>query len=435
MLVLCLACAAPAWAGDGDQDPTFGLDGVRGPDDGYRPRAAAVLPDQDVAIVGTLTYAFASAVHVAWLRMSNDGVATTECGKPIPFLATFDGRAVLVDRNGNLVVGGTATLSGTTTQQRALVARFAASDTCDTLDTAWSDTGFELLGGDFCDFEDCYLSDLAEAPTAVPRLFALFEQRSGAVSRYFVIAFQSSGHVNPLFGVDGYAEVTATGLGTLAAGGARLAVDGLGRPLVLATRFDPDAPTQKDAVLLRFTTTGGLDTSFESVGFHEFGDDKAAAVLVIAPEGAIIVAANSVLADRAGWVYHLLPDGTWKGGGTGDSPVAAIALQGDGKVLRLANSTAGDGFVIHRDIRRSDGLWAHDPSFGSLDGHDIYGVNFGGANGQHAGAMVIAGGRPIVVGTADTDGADAMFAIRLRNGYLFADGFEVGSRADWSTAR
>jgi hypothetical protein len=46
--------------------------------------------------------------------------------------------------------------------------------------------------------------------------------------------------------------------------------------------------------------------------------------------------------------------------------------------------------------------------------------------------MVHSGGRPVILGNADTDAADALFAIGLKNRYLFADGFETGSPVPWS---
>jgi hypothetical protein len=436
---LCISAVlgAPVLAADGDQDPTFGLAGVHGPDTGYLVRAATRLPNQYLAVVGPLDTG--DDARVDWARMSSDGIATWDCGALVPLVATFEGRAAAVDRNGNLLVGGTVTTAGST-KERALIARFAAADPCDTLDTSWSDSGFELLDGNsHCDIEDCSLVGIAEAPSPSSHLFVLVESKvDSSVSRYFVVAFQSSGAINPLFGVDGWAEVAASGLGTLSSRGARLAADSAGRPLVLATRHHPGVPSDLDPVIVRFTTGGVIDTTFPTGGFRVISNDattdQEGTGLVIAADGAVYVAVNSLAADHTGSLYGGMPEAGWPGSGTGGRPIAALALQGDGKILTVANATDGDVFVVSRFVRTATG-WDTDWSFGSLPGHELYDVDLGGADGQRVVAIVLSEGRPIVLGNADTDTGDELFAIRLRNRYLFADGFESGSRVFWSAAR
>jgi len=440
LALLAALLAAPARAADGDQDPTFAAAGVLGAEPFYVMRAAARLPDQDVAIVGTLDYLVDP--YLDWLRIASDGHVIQECGHSIPFLASFTGRAVLADRNGNLVVGGSATITGSESQERAILARFDAADVCDTLDLDWSANGWQLLDSEsFCDTEDCTVVGLAEAPTAFPRLFALLQVRvSTSSSRYFVIAFQSSGSVNPLFGTNGYAEVAATDLGAMSSRGARLAVDPQGRPLVLGTRLDPVTSGDLDPVIMRFTTAGAADETFHAGGYVVLDANSTAdavgSALAVAPDGTIYAAANSLETDNTGMVYCQRAGGSgWSGAGHGDSPIAAIALQGDGKLLTVINSTVGDVVVVYRQIPSAANCnGASDPSFGSLSGHEFYDVDLGGADGQRVGSIVLSEGRPILLGNADTNATDGLFAIRLRNRFLFADGFEVGSRALWSAA-
>jgi hypothetical protein len=97
---------AAAAAPDGALDPSFSGDGVLGPFASHIGRAAAALPDQGTAVVGDLS--IAPEPLVDWLRVSTAGTVTG-CGAGIFSLASFQGRTVLVDRAGTVVVGGVAT--------------------------------------------------------------------------------------------------------------------------------------------------------------------------------------------------------------------------------------------------------------------------------------------------------------------------------------
>jgi hypothetical protein len=48
------------------------------------------------------------------------------------------GHAVIADRSGRLLVGGTATLTGSPSTDRALLARYSLSGQCGSLDTSRS---------------------------------------------------------------------------------------------------------------------------------------------------------------------------------------------------------------------------------------------------------------------------------------------------------
>ncbi len=426
---------APALAADGDQDPAFGVAGVFGPRYGQLVRDAATLPNQDIAVVGSLT--ISSDPLVDWLYVTGDGHAIVECGQSIPFLASFMGNAVIADRSGRLLVGGTATLAGSTGQDRALLVRYSLGGQCGSLDSSWSGNGWQLLDPQgLCASADCSLADVAEAPTNTPNLFALVESKVNLfVSRYFVAAFLNGGDIDTGFGTSGYAEVTATGIGTLESGGAHLAIDPKGRPMVLATRFDPNQSLDADPVLLRFTAAGALDTTFESGGIKVLHDDpqidEVGVALAIASDGTPYAEVNSISPDHTGWILGRGP-GAWMGVGNGAEPLAALVLQGDGKVLTVGNSTSFDGFEVTRLIP-TPAFFVWDESF-TGDGIEGYDVNLGGANGQQAVVMVLSGGRPVMLGNADTSIGEALFAIRLKNRYLFADSFEVGAKSRWSAS-
>jgi hypothetical protein len=438
--VLAGLVAPPATAApDGTLDPTFNGDGVLGPISGHQARAAAVLPNQDVAVVGELLITPEPLVDV--FRAFADGSGGTDCGQGIFSLASFTGLAVLADRGGKLVIGGVATFSGAPSQEVALIARFGGASLC-TFDSGWSGAGWEALDDEsFCDPEDCLLVDLAEAPTATPRLFALVESRVNLfVSRYFVVAFEADGNVDGSFGTGGYAEVSAAGLGSLAAGGAHLAVDPLGRPLVLAARYDPDVGLDADPFVARFEGDGDLDPTFAGGGIHILSDhedvDEFGADIVVGAAGWIYAGVYDISTGNGlSWLYGKAPQGpSWTTLGSANRRLAAIAAQGDARAVTVSDLLDEDSLEVRRLIERSlPSLgWTPDDSFGTANGAGKFDVDLGGGNGQQAVALVLSAGRPVLVANAETTGGgEALVLIGLRNRHLFVDGFELGSMARW----
>ena len=409
---------------DGALDPTFDGDGVYGAFADYVVRDAATLPDQGTAVVGDL--AIAPEPLVDWLKVSTTPTLT-ECGAGIFSLASFEGRAVLVDRGGNVVVGGVATFSGVPTQEVALIARFPAASPCGGFDTGWSATGWEMLDSEsFCDDEDCLVVDLAESPTATPKLYALVESRVNfLVSRFFVVAFLANGNIDTAFGSNGYTEVTDVDEGgSLAAGRSRLAVDAQGHPSVLGTRFDPDQGFDADVFLIRFDTLGNLWRYDEDELWTQDSADEYAAALELGADGQLILGVDQ---DRQHPVGFAQPLGRCCFLTTGD--LVGIAVQGDGKYLPLYDSLDSDALEVWRITARSM-TW--DPEFGG-NGRvtsDVGAALFSGS-GQDCVAIVLSAGRPLLACNRHLSGGDRSFFVRLRNRYLFADGFEVGSKARW----
>jgi hypothetical protein len=424
------AVPAPAQV-DGSLDPGFSGDGVLSngnePFSIYTPRAVAVLPNQEVVVVGDL----APTLGMDHLRVSVDGNALTECDAAIAQLDEFEGLAVLVDRAGRLMVTGRGTFSGTPDQDRGLVGRFTAASPC-TFDNTWSDDGWQTLDGtSFCDDEDCALIDLAESPTESARLYGLLSSRvNSLVARLFVVRFYVNGSVDGTFGVDGYAELAEAGLGTLTSV-ARLAVDAAGRPLVLASRYDPNSSLDADSFIARFTIGGALDSSFSGNGWIEIGDtdqnDSFPADLVVAADGTLLIGDN---VDDVGRIVAIRPDLTTTSRSFTDHRLAGLAAQGNGRMLALLDSLLGDETAVDRLWDDGGASLQHDDSFGPL-GRAILDVDLGGANWQQGTAIVLSTGRPWLVGRAAGDSGAGLFAMRLRNRYVFADGFEIGTTSRW----
>ena len=300
---------------DGSPDPTFSGDGILSfgaePFGQYTAHALAVMPNQEVVVVGDL----ASTAGMDHLRVSVNGNAIAECEAGILLLAEFEGLAVLVDRAGRLVVGGRSTFSGAPDQDRGLIGRFTSANSC-AFDGSWSDNGWQILDSEsFCDTEECAVLDVAESPTAGARIYALLASRvNSLVSRLFVVGFRANGDVDTSFGDGGYAEVAATDLGTLSSTGAQLVVDGGGRPLVFATRYDPDIALDADPFLIRFTDSGELDTTFGDDGVEIVDDisgiDGFPAGVVLGSDGTVVFAVNLDSGNGLGRASVMRPDGS-----------------------------------------------------------------------------------------------------------------------------
>jgi uncharacterized delta-60 repeat protein len=216
-----------------------------------------------------------------------------------------------------------------------------------------------------------------------------------------------------------------------------------------------------DFALVRLTAAGSPDPSFGGDGrvivpFDVGGSfsDLATAV-AIQPDGRI-VAAGRVEASSPGFplvdydfgVVRLLADGaldpSFAGdgrttlrfnlkGGYDDQPWA-MALQGDGRILLAgfaAWGTSGDyDFALARLL--PDGT--PDPALGGHGRTTIW-FDLGGDLADRADAIALqADGRILVAGKAQVgNGNDDFAVVRLENDYIFADCFESGGLAAWST--
>ncbi len=421
---------------DGSPDPTFSGDGILSfgaePFGQYTAHALAVMPNQEVVVVGDL----ASTAGMDHLRVSVNGNAIAECEAGILLLAEFEGLAVLVDRAGRLVVGGRSTFSGAPDQDRGLIGRFTSANSC-AFDGSWSDNGWQILDSEsFCDTEECAVLDVAESPTAGARIYALLASRvNSLVSRLFVVGFRANGDVDTSFGDGGYAEVAATDLGTLSSTGAQLVVDGGGRPLVFATRYDPDIALDADPFLIRFTDSGELDTTFGDDGVEIVDDisgiDGFPAGVVLGSDGTVVFAVNLDSGNGLGRASVMRPDGSPAlNAGFSNRRIAGVAVQGDGKPLVLLDDVVDDGMEIARLVVNASGVLDLDPTFGSA-GSFALDIDLGGANWEQGTALALSTGRPWLVGRAAGDSAAGMFAMRLRNRFVFADGFEIGTTSFW----
>lgn len=424
-------------AQDGSVDGTFGLSGVLEPIAGEVMTAAAVFRSQRFLVVGDVGSG-APSIASETIEAFDDHFEISECGPTVPFMTSFTGQAVLVDRSDRPLIAGKMTFLGSETQERALVARYQDDASC-LLDPGWSSNGWTVLDDQtFCDTEDCSLVALVDAPTAAARVFGLLEApQNFLVSRYFVVAFTAAGEVDTGFGANGYAEITVPDLGTLAGGRALLAADGAGRPIVFAGRYDPAVSFDLDTFLMRLTTAGQPDAGFGTGGVllidnSPISDGQAAAVLV-EPDGAIVTATvdltasphNTTLLRRSatGGVTTRFQAGL---------EVRSLAWQGDHKLLVASELSSDDGMMVQRFLWPAAGSPSLDFTFGN-GGGVLLDFDYGGANREDPVTLLLSAGRVLVTANADVGTTSRGFAAtRLLNSYLFADGFELGNLARWS---
>ncbi len=363
------------------------------------------------------------------------GVFTDESG----------GEAAIIDSSGNLLVGGWLTFQGTS-QLHALLARYEIDQPGCTLDEAFSTDGYRLFDTQsYCDTESCVIVGLGEirpetGAVSAPRTVALLRAAVGVSSyAYYLLGLTTSGSLDTAFGsgTSGIRQVTFAGLGTLRSQVA-MTVDDLGRIVVLVTRVDPGSASDLDTMALRYTAGGDLDITFSGDGLLTVRDsgpnddeDEIAGDILAEPSAGDYIASvrrldqnlDLVRIDSTEGVSHHL----WA-----QSTPAQLASQGDGWTVLATEFFGGDAFRTQR-LELTHSAYVPDANYGSQPtGYEVYDIDLSGGMDQSIDDFLLWGGRPIVVGNAIDGTSDSWgFLMRAENDYIFADGFEGGSRARW----
>jgi hypothetical protein len=453
-LPLCLALfSAPLAALDGELDPTWSLDGIVAWTNGGSVELADVTTDQDHAVaVGTYTAGPGAAPTLHWQMLDAQGtlLANLNCYLPtgtlFPLSTESHASAALLDRQGRLVVGGWAAFAGTPAVRRALVARFDLSQPggC-VLDTTFADSGWRQFDAvPFCDTESCEILDLVELPpvSGLPRsLVLLLRARVNAfVSRHFLVALEDDGDVDTTWVGDGYSEMTLPDLGTLHPEASITYVadefpgGDINRIVFAGTRYDPDEPTNLDAVLLRCRSNGLLDQQFIILDRIP-GEDHTGVASARTREDVQFTGEQLL---GAGFEVQAFDDIDEVFIGLGSSVLRdLVAVEGDGgRAVTVADRDPEDAVVVHRT--RPDfvaGTLVLDPEFGpSGSGWTVLEIDMGGDDVEVAAAVALMGGRVLVAGTGSTATGTAGFLVRLTDDQIFRDGFADGTLLAWSRA-
>lgn len=465
LVAAALACAAVPLAGaDGDFDTAFGFGtGFVTWNGGGSVEVADAVALADGTLIGVGTYDSPSAAPVLhWQGFSRTGNLLTakSCYVPpgtlLPLSSGSSGLTAILDSTGALLVGGWARFPVTSAQQVPILARFSLTSAGCVLDTTFSGNGWLVVGspdGIYCtDASDCRVVDLAEirpatGAVAAPRIVALLESVVLGGTYYHLAAFTSSGTLDTAFGAAGFANLNDGSIGDLF--GVRFAVDGQGRLEVAKSEV---ASSRWQAVALRFTADGDPDLTFGVAGRLDL--HALSSVYNRVGSGITALANGRTLLSGENWdpvptpaslpygtLYLPAPLATGAGnvlradlaGASGGVPIVA---QGDGKAIAVVNSTWVAGPTVleeSRVLRVGTSDLSIDAAFANA-GERVIDFDFGGANGETVSSVLLAAGRVVLAGTADeTSTTTTGFLVRLRNAYLFADGFEWGTTANWSS--
>jgi uncharacterized delta-60 repeat protein len=432
--MLAMALASPAWAVDGDLDPSFSTNGydVQHFDGSDLGADVAVQPDGRVVSVGTSAVPgdedFAVMRHMpdGTLDGSFNGTGMAEFG----FGGNSDDRAdaVAVQPDGKIVVAGwTNRLANNTgnSDQNFAVIRLNANGT---LDASFNDVLIPTLangdGRANLDLSSQDGNDQAHDVLIQPdgKILVAGGALTGATADFGVVRLTPEGTRDSGFGANGEAEETTFG-GEDIVEAVALQDDGK----IVAVGYT-NVNASNDFAAARFNSNGTRDGTFSPGGADEAediqdftGDDRAQGV-VIQPDGKIVLAGTwdeGATSDFALLRYNA-SDGTldatfndvpnppppWSGDGKLSFDFESssvdfgmdVTLTGDGRKLLVAGFTdAGDG--VDLGLARVDFDGSLDGTFGGVDGDtpgtravEIFGnQSFSGAALQDDGRVVAAG--------------------------------------------
>jgi uncharacterized delta-60 repeat protein len=336
---------------DGTPDATFGVGGVAILEGGdYYFNDLAVQPDGKIIAAGTSVINVISADTLV-ARFNANGTLDTTFASDGVFELNLGGRdraeAVALQTDGKIVLGGGA--------DNKFAATRLLSDGA--LDVTFDTDGMATI---FLTLKEDRAYDVAIQPDGKIVLAGTAAYSSFGGEHFGLVRLLADGSLDPTFDGDGKAILD---LGIQASGyGAALQADG--KIVIVGETF---VPGDRNAIVVRTTGSGALDSTFGSDGvvsvgfgkdFEQFDD------VTIQPDGNIVVAGSSGDAQTFDGndfvVGRLLPDGSldpeFGGGGAivdfgGDDRARAVAVQADGKIL-AAGETDGDWAILR--LRASD---------------------------------------------------------------------------------
>ncbi|MHB8772205.1 MAG: hypothetical protein ACYC7J_14520 [Syntrophales bacterium] len=173
-----------------------------------------------------------------------------------------------------------------------------------------------------------------------------------------VARLTAAGGLDGTFGTGGYVTYAGPGDGTDIAFGVAVQADG--RIVVVGEALHQDS---QDALLLRFNRDGSLDGSFGTGGVFTYnggpGEADKGFAAAIAPDGGIVLVGSSIVATREdALVLKVTKDGrldtsfgaggvvTYSGPGDESDYGNAVALAPDGRIVIVGASSAGSQFDI-----------------------------------------------------------------------------------------
>jgi hypothetical protein len=219
---------------------------------------------------------------------------------------------------------------------------------------------------------------------------------------------------------------------------ADLELDDAGRILLLAGSYTGSGQAAtSDLAIARLTFDGALDSGFGILGVREWDptgldlrDLHDGAALVLRPDGFLVAATSldpdGAIASRV-TVTRLsalgFPQTVVTLPGSENTVVRDGLLQGDGKLVIAGMRNGNTGFAA-----RLTAALAPDPSWA---GGSLFAVHPVPAKSSFFTTLRLQAGRPLLFGRAWDVAEEYPLVARLRNAYLFADGFEWGNTRRW----
>ena len=447
-LLLCalLAQAAPLVAADGDLDSDFWGDGKMSYssvyDGTFRVGSVLAAPDERLVVVAA-RQRVSDPGALFWQRVGSTALSTI-CNFEPPGGATavWDvyGAVGTFDVAGRLLIAGTVEYG--TGNLVAVVARFLYPD-C-TLDDSFDGDGYATFD----------LTPEDEIATAIDtdilaRVYVVGAKGlADADQDILVMRLESDGDLDPTFSGNGWLVLDSLGLARQDQAMA-VTVQADHKPVVAG--YANVATGNFDAVAVRFTLTGALDSTFSgdgvaSVDFDLGGlYDTAYEVAFDFGSGRLALAGSAdAPGTRRASVAVLTSTGALDTGFSGDGKITFLvegsdqsALSGvvfDGLGRLVATGIAYDGVSGPADfaIARLAPNGALDSDFGPNGSvtvpFDLPGSTFA----DHATAIALLSGRPVAGGQArHSDDRFRPALVRLETLLVFADGFDTGSTLAW----
>ncbi|HEX3151616.1 MAG TPA: Ig-like domain-containing protein [Gemmataceae bacterium] len=344
---------------DGSLDNTFSGDGyytLPGTKGGFS--QVIQQPDGKLVAVGYADVSGSNRLLIA--RLNTDGTLDSSFAASGVYLGTTNGefgRAITLDANNDIIIGGTASTGGSAS--KFLIARFNPDGT---LDTGFNGTGEQKV--DLGPTDATAVSVIVQTDGKV--VGAGYSSSSGGNFSFAVVRCNTNGTLDTGFDGDGIARTAPPG--TQFEGISQIVQLPNGQLMAAGNVYLSNRVTP---TLLRYNTDGSLDTNFGGVGYLYTAMNNDASIGGIALEADGRVVAGGVVGIPGGSKSILMRyntdgslDTTFGAGTTTYSPgivltdmapsdndgFAAVAEQSNGRIV--ATGTAGGGSIRSIGVAR-----------------------------------------------------------------------------------
>jgi uncharacterized delta-60 repeat protein len=413
-----LIFAGSAAAAPGDLDPTFGTGGVVatafGPAWSY---AFGVAIQDDGRIVAAGGGVVGTAYRFALSRHLPDGSLDPGFGTGGRVTTSFSaggsslGQAVALQRDGKILVGGTANRAGQ--PENFALARYLRDGRPDATFGSGGRVTTSIGSGNDVVY--------ALALQADGRILAAGSRKNGGADGFALARYRPNGTLDPTFGTGG--KVTTT-LSPAYALFRAVAVQRDGKILAAGSTTMSGG---FQAVVMRYTATGHLDPGFGTAGVvvvpeAVLGGSEARA-LRIQPDGKILVGGWAGWSGSRFLVLRLdgagVPDPSFGTGGAATiavstfyAEVEALALQTDGRIVVAGRSSSATSYEFGLARLEADGT--PDTSFGT--GGTVVTATGADLNEDAYGLALQADGRIVASGMAEANSTGNAILLRYEAG-------------------